>query len=188
MENRKFSGLSLTVIALLLVAIVGTGVYAYYASEASATANVTALRYAFAANGVNTVETQTFTITVDSETIQPGAQVKVPVTLSSANSDVAIDYTISVMYQAGSQKITNLSACKVAPEAGVCATGDKVSLGDTYTTVFADQLAAGSSFTGDFYLAWPYGDADSVATDTADQNKTVTLVVKVTGQQVNPNA
>jgi len=185
MENKNFSGLSLSVIALLLVVLVGTGVYAYYASEATGTAAVRALRYAFTANTADTVEEDTFTLTVDSSKFQPGTAIAVPVALSAAGSEVGVVYTVSARYAGGSETITNLDVCTAAAPAGVCPEGKDLALGTDYIQVATGTIGAGSSADANFYLAWPYG---TDASDTADQGKTITLEVKVTGQQVRPTS
>ena len=187
MENKKFSGLSLTVIALLLVAIVGTGVYAYYASQATGTANVRSLKYAFQVEGGDTLTTdgQTFEVTLTPNTIQPGTQVAIPVTVSATGSEVAVDYTIGVKYADGSEVIPNLDLCLTSAANGECESALTINeAAGEYATVATGNLAAGAAeTTKTFYVTWPYGTDDS---DTAYMNKTVTLSIEVKGQQARP--
>ena len=189
MEDKKFSGLSLTVIALLLMVLVGTGVYAYYASQATGTTTIRSLNYAFQVNNAETVNTSSFTITLPANKLQPGTQVAIPVELANVASEVAVDYTVSIKYAENSPVITNLDVCKVSATNGVCPDGNILSLGSTNTEVFADTIAVGDeSLPLNIYLTWPYGESDSAVQDTADMNKTINLVVEVTGKQHNPNA
>lgn len=188
MEDKKFSGLSLTVIALLLMVLVGTGVYAYYASQATGTTTLRSLKYAFQVKDTETanVENAEFTITLTSNELQPGTQVAVPVKLSNTDSEVPVDYTLSVRYADGSATIENLSLCLVDSANGECA--DPLSLGSTSTQAYAGTIAVGdAALTKTFYLTWPYGDETSAVADTRDMNKTVNLTIEVTGQQHNPN-
>jgi len=192
MEDRKFSGLSLTVIALLLVAIVGTGVYAYYASSATGTANVRALKYAFQVEGGDTLTTdgQTFEIELTPNTIQPGTQVAIPVKVSATGSDVDVDYTIAVKYANGSEKIENLDICLVSSANGECASPLAINdFSGEYVQVASGRLTAGAGeTTKTFYVTWPYGNEGSHLVDNPDMDKTVTLSIEVKGQQKNPNA
>lgn len=192
MEERKFSGLSLTVIALLLVAIVGTGVYAYYASQATGTTTVRSLKYAFQVKGGETANVQnaTFTVTLNPNTIQPGTQVAIPVELSNDGSEVAVDYTVGIKYAEGSETITNLDFCLVSTPNGECAAAKEIGAKDgAYTNAYSGTLAVGAAAkTETIYLTWPYGEAGSAVQDTADMNKTVTLSIEVKGQQADPRA
>ena len=193
MEDKKFSGLSLTVIALLLVAIVGTGVYAYYASQATGTTSVRALKYSFKVEAGETanVANKTFEITLNPNKIQPGTQIAVPVKVDASESEVNVNYTIGVKYAADSETITNLDFCLTSTPNGACADAKEIGAKDgAYTDVFGTLTLKPSDgeVTKTFYLTWPYGEAGSATQDTADMNKEITLSIEVKGQQANPNA
>jgi len=190
MEERKFSGLSLTVIALLLVVLVGTGVYAYYASQITGTTSVRALEYAFKVMNANTEVNEAFTITVNAGEIEPGTALRVPVTLDTVGSEVDVDYTIKVKYADGSTVIPGLVMCNgtVATDAAAgasCPADNTVALAaatadanTVLTGTLTKNTAAGQY---DFYLVWPWGIASE--DEAAIAGSDISFTVEVSGKQ-----
>jgi len=187
MNGNKFSGLSLTVIALLLVAIVGTGVYAYYASGSTGTATVTTSEYIVKVNNADSVGNGEFVITLDRNTIAPGEYVAVPVTIDTTGSDVNVTYSVQAAYTsaAATAQITNLKICKTQPaNDGTCANAVDFN-GTTNVSIYEDvALSKNATANPVIYLTWAYGDENSVDADNADQNDTASIVFTVDAEQV----
>lgn len=187
MNGNKFSGLSLTVIALLLVAIVGTGVYAYYASGSTGTATVTTSEYIVKVNNADSVGNGEFVITLDRNTIAPGEYVAVPITIDTTGSDVNVTYSVQAAYTsaAATAQITNLKICKTQPaNDGTCANAVDFN-GTTNVSIYEDvALSKNATANPVIYLTWAYGDENSVDADNADQNDTASIVFTVDAEQV----
>ena len=192
MNGNKFSGLSLTVIALLLVAIVGTGVYAYYASGSTGTATVTTSEYIVKVNNADSVGNGEFVITLngegsDDDVIAPGEYVAVPITIDTTGSDVNVTYSVQAAYtsDAATAQITNLKICKTQPaNDGTCANAVDFN-GTTNVSIYEDvALSKNATANPVIYLTWAYGDENSVDADNADQNDTASIVFTVDAEQV----
>jgi len=192
MNGNKFSGLSLTVIALLLVAIVGTGVYAYYASGSTGTATVTTSEYIVKVNNADSVGNGEFVITLngegsDDDVIAPGEYVAVPITIDTTGSDVNVTYSVQAAYtsDAATAQITNLKICKTQPAVdGTCTNAVEFN-GTTNVSIYEDvALSKNATANPVIYLTWAYGDENSVDADNADQNDTASIVFTVDAEQV----
>ena len=70
-KKQNFNAFSISVIALLVVAILGTGVYAYYQTQMSATGDMHAKAWVFTAKGNDKELSDTFSDTIAN--LQPGA-------------------------------------------------------------------------------------------------------------------
>lgn len=166
-KNKSFNAFSISVIAILLVAILGTGVYAYYQTIVTGTASMTALNWEF------TVDKKTGTFSKTVADLKPGSAGSFSLELGATNSDVDVDYEVTIDYASGSSKITNLKFYTNEAHTSELALGTKLT----------GEITKGSSVTTTIYYYWPYGDADSVDTDTADAGKSVTFDITVNGKQ-----
>lgn len=175
-KDKNFNAFSISVIAILLVAICGTGVYAYYQTQISAIGNMRAKAWVFKATAGDEELSETFSDLIGN--LQPGSKGSYTVTVDATGTEVDLTYKIELGYASGSNTITNLKFCTDAE----CA--NELSSTNTLT---GEILASSSTRTKDvkIYYVWPYGDASSVTADTADAGKSVTLDLKVTGTQKN---
>ena len=166
-KNKSFNAFSISVIAILLVAILGTGVYAYYQTIVTGTASMTALNWEFTVDGATT----TFNKSLGA--LKPGSRGSFDLALGATNSDVNVDYEVTIDYASGSSKITNLKFYTDSEHKSELALGTKLT----------GNITKGSSVTTTIYYYWPYGDASSVTADTADAGKSVTFDITVNGKQ-----
>lgn len=166
-KNKSFNAFSISVIAILLVAILGTGVYAYYQTVVTGTATMTALNWEFTVDG----KTDTFSKTVAD--LKPGSAGSFNLALGATNSGVDVDYEVAIKYATSSETIENLKFY----------TDETHKNEITSSTKITGDITKGSSKTVNIYYYWPYGDASSVAADTRDAGKSVTFDITVNGKQ-----
>lgn len=166
-KNKNFNAFSISVIAILLVAILGTGVYAYYQTIITGTASMTALNWEFTVDGATTSFSKSL------GALKPGSSGSFALALGATNSGVNVDYEVAINYATSSPKITNLKFYTDSEHKSELALGTKLT----------GNITKGSSVTTTIYYYWPYGDADSVDTDTADAGKSVTFDITVNGKQ-----
>lgn len=171
-KNKSFNAFSISVIAILLVAILGTGVYAYYQTTITGTGTMTALNWDFKVNN----QASTFTETISG--LKPGSNGTITLNLGATGSGVDVDYEITLKYATDSQIIQNLKFYS-----------DETHKSEiTSTSKLTGDITKGSSKQVTIYYNWPYGGADSVAADTADAGKSVTFDITVKGQQKQAQA
>lgn len=166
-KNKNFNAFSISVIAILLVAILGTGVYAYYQTIVTGTASMTALNWEF------TVDDKTDTFSKSLGSLKPGSSGSFALALGATNSGVNVDYEVAINYATSSSKITNLKFYTDSEHKSELALGTKLT----------GNITKGTSKTVTIYYYWPYGDASSVTADTADAGKSVTFDITVNGKQ-----
>ena len=167
MKNKKFNAFSISVIAILLVAILGTGVYAYYQTVITGTASMTALTWEF------TVDSKSDTFSKVLPDLKPGSNGSFDLVLGATNSGVDVDYEITLKYATSSPTIQNLKFYS-----------DEVKANEiTSTTKLTGTVTKAGTKTVTIYYDWPYGNASSVAADTADAGKSVTFDITVSGKQ-----
>lgn len=166
-KNKNFNAFSISVIAILLVAILGTGVYAYYQTIITGTASMAALNWEFTVDG----STSTFSKSLGS--LKPGSSGSFDLALGATNSGVNVDYEVAINYATSSPKITNLKFYTDSEHKSELALGTKLT----------GNITKGTSKTVTIYYYWPYGDASSVTADTKDAGKSVTFDITVNGKQ-----
>ncbi len=177
-KKQNFNAFSISVIALLVVAILGTGVYAYYQTQMSATGDMHAKAWVFTAKGNDKELSDTFSDTIAN--LQPGASGQYKITVDATGTEVDLDYLVDIAYATNSEQITNLKFYSDAEHTTELSSTNKIR---------GTILATDSARTKDVYIyyAWPY-DSGNQAADTADAGKTVSFNLTVTGVQKNPNA
>lgn len=175
-KEKNFNAFSISVIAILLVAICGTGVYAYYQTQISAKGSMRAKAWVFKATAGGEELSEIFSDSIGN--LQPGSKGSYTITVDATGTEVDLTYKIELGYAPESEKITNLKFCTDE------ACENELSSTNTLT---GEILASSTTKTKDvkIYYVWPYGDASSVAADTADAGKSVTLNLKVSGTQKN---
>lgn len=176
-NDKNFNAFSISVIAILLVAICSTGVYAYYQTTIKGTGTMRAKAWVFSVKGNNgTALSETFTDTISN--LQPGSKGSYKVTIDATGTEVDLTYNVNIDYTSTSAKITNLKFCTDADCTNVLSSTNKLT---------GEILASDSARTKDvvIYYSWPYGDSSSTTQDTADAGKTVSLNLTVTGTQKN---
>ncbi len=177
-KNNNFNAFSISVIALLVVAILGTGVYAYYQTQISGTASVTAVDWEFTVDG----KTETFNKTFGP--LKPGYEGEIQFVLGAKNSGVNVNWNITGKYATGSDTITNLKFYTARTgSAGNYTYDGEITLDDAFKQITSGELAKGGQTTITIYPVWPYGDASSATADTADAGKSVTLDLSISGTQ-----
>lgn len=178
-KNNNFNAFSISVIALLVVAILGTGVYAYYQTQISGTASVTAVDWEF------TVDGETATFNKSFGPLKPGYEGEIDFVLGAKKSGVDVDWTISANYAADSDTITNLKfyTTRSGSAGNYTYEGEISELSTTAKQLTSGELTKGSEATVKIYVVWPYGDASSVTADTAEAGKSVTLDLSISGTQ-----
>ena len=175
-KSQNFNAFSISVIALLVVAILGTGVYAYYQTQVNATGNMKAKNWVFSVKANDKELSETFNDTIAN--LQPGSKGSYKITVDATGTEVDLDYAVTIGYANGSAKITNLKFYTDSEYKSELTSTNRIK---------GTILASDESKTKDVYVYyyWPY-DGDS-ATDTADAGKSVSLNLTVTGVQKNPN-
>ena len=93
-KKQNFNAFSISVIALLVVAILGTGVYAYYQTQMSATGDMHAKAWVFTAKGNDKELSDTFSDTIAN--LQPGASGKYKITVDATGTEVDLDYLVDI--------------------------------------------------------------------------------------------
>lgn len=166
-KNKSFNAFSISVIAILLVAILGTGVYAYYQTIVTGTASMTALNWEF------TVDKKTDTFSKTVADLKPGSAGSFSLELGATNSGVDVDYEVTIKYATSSDTIENLKFYTDEAHTSELALGTKLT----------GEIAKASSKTVKIYYYWPYGDTSSVEADTRDAGKSVTFDITVNGKQ-----
>lgn len=177
-KKQNFNAFSISVIALLVVAILGTGVYAYYQTQMSATGDMHAKAWVFTAKGNDKDLSETFEDTIAD--LQPGATGQYKITIDATGTEVDLEYLVDITYAESSATITNLKFYSDAEHT--------IELSST-NRIKGEIAANAETKTKDVYIyyAWPY-DSGNQAADTADAGKTVSFNLTVTGIQKNPNA
>lgn len=173
-KDKIFNTISISVIAILLLAICGTVVFAYYQTQIPVTGNVHTKAWVFKATAAGKEINKTFSDSIGN--LKPGSKGSYTITVDATGTEVDLTYKIELGYATGSETITNLKFC--TDEA--C----EHELSNT-NTLTGEILASSSTRTKDvtIYYVWPYGDKSSVTADTADAGKSVTLELKVSGSQ-----
>lgn len=176
MKNKNFNAFSTSVIAILLVAICATGVYAYYQTQITANGDMRAKAWVFTAKGNDKELNESFSDTIAN--LQPGAKGSYKVTVDATGTEVDLTYTVGIDYTSSSKRIANLKFCADSACSNVLSSTNKIT---------GEILAADVARTKDVYIyyEWPYGDASSTTQDTADAGKTISLNLTVTGTQKN---
>lgn len=177
-KKRNFNAFSISIIALLVVAIIGTGVYAYYQTQMNATGNMHTKAWVFTAKGNSKELNETFSDTIAD--LQPGASGKYKITIDATGTEVDLDYLVDVVYTSGSATITNLKFYTDEAHTIEMLGTNKIS---------GTILASDTTRTKDVYIYynWPYDSGDQTI-DTADAGKTVSFNITVTGTQKKPTA
>ena len=177
-KKQNFNAFSVSVIALLVVAILGTGVYAYYQTQMTATGTMHAKAWVFKVKGNNNSElSDTFDDTIAD--LQPGSSGSYKITIDATGTEVDLDYLVDIAYSNNSATIANLKFYSDA---------------NYQTELLGDGKISGSINAGDstktkdvyIYYKWPY--ESNSAQDTADAGKTVSFTITVTGTQKKPSA
>ena len=175
-KQKNFNFFSISVIALLIISISATGVYAYYQTQISATGSMYAKNWVFTAQGNGTELSNTFSDTISN--LQPGSAGKYKITVVATGTEVDLDYTVDVAYTSSSNKITNLKFYADESHTSEITSTNKIN---------GSILATDTAKTKDVYIYyyWPYDSGNQTA-DTADAGKTVSINITVTGKQKNP--
>lgn len=178
-KNNNFNAFSISVIALLVVAILGTGVYAYYQTQIGGTASVTAVDWEFTVDGKTATFNKTF------GPLKPGYEGQIDFALGAKNSGVDVNWNITGKYATGSDTIANLKfyTTRSGSAGSYTYSGEITGISTTAKQFTSGELTKGGSKTVTIYVVWPYGDATSVTADTADAGKSVTLDLSITGTQ-----
>ena len=179
-KKQNFNAFSISVIALLVVAILGTGVYAYYQTQMSATGDMHAKAWVFTAKGNDKELSDTFSDTIAD--LQPGVSGQYKITVDATGTEVDLDYLVDIAYAANSEKITNLKFYSDAEhKTEVSATNGTVATGTIATT---DTTKTATKY---LYWDWPYESGDDETDTTEGQAaKTMTVTYKIDAVQVQP--
>ena len=190
MSKKKKTMLALAIILGIAVVGLAAGVYAkYIASITSGNGSATVAKWAFEEDNKNETITCELDKTYDASTlvdkkIAPGTSGKCPISISNANSEVGVTYTIKP--KTVTNQPTNLKLYKDAAHT------QEFSTTATITDTLAPKAAAQVVYV---YWNWEYetgDDAASVATnDDADTTNgkaagTMEISFDISGVQVRP--
>lgn len=186
MNKKKVA--PIVVLAAIAVTALGlaAAVYAKYVSSITKSGNATVAKWAFVSDNESSTLTCDLDKTYDATTlvggkIAPGTSGYCEVELSNANTEVGVEYTISLPSTVAN-KPTNLKFYSDASHE------TEVTSAAPITGTLAPNATATSV---KIYWMWPYVDGtDSYDTaDTTDGTaaKTMTMEFTITGTQVQPN-
>lgn len=181
-------GAAALVVGVMSMSMVG-GTFAKYATTVSGTGTATVAAWSFKAGAKDgaTSSTETFTVALDSNKIMPGASGSFGIDVDAAGSDTGVDYAVKITNI--QYKPTNLKFYKEAEH-----TNEITNLETEESfkgTIASDDATKKKTVT--VYWQWLYeaDGADNTANDAADladQGKSMSFDVTVTGTQVNPTA
>ena len=177
-EKRRRAIILAIVLFFIGLAMIFAGTYAYYRSNITGTVSATITSWSFKANN----DASSFTIvltpsqssTTYNSTMAPGTSGSFTIALSTANSDLAADYTMT--FSNFVNKPANLkfySDSNFTTETDITASGYSIT----------GTLNAGASTTKTIYWKWAYGNDSSVTTDNSSADKNVSFTVTVVGKQ-----
>lgn len=186
MNKKKVS----PVVVLAAIAVTALGlaaaVYAKYVSSITKTGTATVAKWAFVSDNESSTLTCNLDETYDASTlvggkIAPGTSGYCEVMLSNANTEVGVDYTISLPSTVAN-KPTNLKFYKDESH------NTEMTSSSPITGRLAPKATAATSVK--IYWMWPYTD-NTDAYDTADTTdgtaaNTMTMEFTITGTQVQP--
>ena len=188
-DERRHHAIILAIILFLIgLIMVFVGTFAYYQNDSAGSVNGTIAAWSFKANNnatsfrINLEPSQNITATYTNsynetvKTIAPGTSGSFSIELSTVNSALNVDYTITFSNFVNIP--TNLKFCSDQNCNNVT---DITATGYSLT----GTLNAGLTTTKTVYWQWPanFSDSSSIAVDNASADKAVSFDITVVGQQ-----